>query len=156
MLFRRAGKPLRLKSKETFGFSLKAFLASWRMQDFRERGNWPLNMDQGVLREQLAATLSNNAECKIEVFRSLSTLLLSRPAPSRTFSVTRESGWRGGGYNPGAWCNDLVSILRGEHPQGQFQVTASSERSESPWCAPFNCPQYNYSCTVQVTTQGEN
>ena len=45
---------------------------------------------QVVIREQLAATFGNNAQCKVEVFRSLSNAQLSSPAPSRTFSVTRE------------------------------------------------------------------
>jgi hypothetical protein len=69
----------------------------------------------------------------------------------REFDVSRDSGWRGGGYDPGKWCNDVISGLRGEHPQGAFSVVSSGENSESK-CLPFNCPQYNYSCTVHVKT----
>lgn len=109
---------------------------------------------QGVIREQLATTLDNNAKCKLEVFQSLRSLVISTSTASpRIFSVTRESGWRGGGYSPDLWCEALIGTLRGEHPQGQFQVTSKSERSESK-CAPFNCPQYNYTCSVQVTVTG--
>jgi hypothetical protein len=76
--------------------------------------------------------------------------------PSRSFLVTRESGWRGVAYSPGAWCNDLVSTLRGEILQVErFQVTANSEQRRNR-CVPFYCPQYNYFCTVQVTVPGEN
>jgi hypothetical protein len=110
---------------------------------------------QGILRDQIAATSNNNAQCKIEVLKSLLSRLPAKPSPEQNFSVTRQSGWRGGGYNQGAWCNDLIAILKGEHPQGRFQVAASSEQNESR-CAPFKCPQYNYSCTVQVTTPSRN
>lgn len=68
-------------------------------------------------------------------------------------NVQRESGWRGGGYDSGRWCQDVILTLRGEHPaEGSlFDVVRSSERSESK-CKPFNCPQYNYTCTVRVRT----
>jgi hypothetical protein len=68
---------------------------------------------------------------------------------ARTFEVTRESSWMGGGYDQGKWCNDAISVLRGEHPNAQFSVVGSSENSESR-CAPFNCPQYRSRCTVRV------
>ncbi|WP_455989823.1 hypothetical protein [Methylorubrum extorquens] len=110
-----------------------------------------LNSDvyQDAIGDQVAATISNNAQCRLEVLKSLINAQLPERAPSRTFVATRESGWRGGGYDPVKWCNDFISILRGENPQGQFTVKESSERSESR-CKPFNCPQYNYRCSVQV------
>src|SRR5215472_19007462 len=41
---------------------------------------------QDVLRDQLAATLNNNAQCELEVYRSLSALLLPRaPLPEAKF-----------------------------------------------------------------------
>jgi hypothetical protein len=70
---------------------------------------------------------------------------------AREFDVSRDSGWRGGGYDPTRWCNDVISALRGEHPQGTFTVVRSGQQSESK-CKPFNCPQYNYTCTVHVDT----
>jgi hypothetical protein len=71
----------------------------------------------------------------------------------REFDVTRESGWRGGGFSQGRWCDELISTLRAEHTaQGStFTATNSSEVSESK-CRPFNCPQYNYTCKVHVRT----
>lgn len=67
------------------------------------------------------------------------------------FDVNRDSGWRGGGsgYSTSNWCNDLVASLRGEHPEGIFTVIAQSEDHKNT-CAPFNCPQYLYHCTVHV------
>jgi hypothetical protein len=70
----------------------------------------------------------------------------------REFDVTRDSGWRGGGYDPGRWCNDVVGELKGQFPSGRFNITGKNERSESK-CAPFNCPQYLYTCTVRVQTE---
>ncbi len=70
---------------------------------------------------------------------------------ARTFEVGRWSNWMGGGYSQASWCNDVISSLRGEHPEGQFEVVASSEQSESR-CPPFNCPQYKYYCRVRVNT----
>lgn len=69
----------------------------------------------------------------------------------REFDDYRESGWRGGGYDPDRWCNDVIAILRGQHPEGEFAVVSKGERSESK-CSAFNCPQYNYHCTVRVKT----
>lgn len=69
----------------------------------------------------------------------------------RSFDVTRESGWRGGGYDQNRWCGDVIGILRGEHPAAVFSVKSQGENSESK-CPPFNCPQYNYTCTIEVKT----
>lgn len=70
---------------------------------------------------------------------------------ARTFNVDRNSSWMGGGYDQGKWCNDVIASLRGEHPQGSFEIVGHSERSENK-CPPFNCPQYMYFCTVKVST----
>jgi hypothetical protein len=109
----------------------------------------------GVLQNQLTASVNNNVQCRVEVAKSMINSLSQQSSAQRVFSVTRESGWRGGGYSPDAWCNDLVSILRGEHPRAQFQVSSKSEQSTDR-CKPFKCVQYNYACTVQVTTSAAN
>jgi hypothetical protein len=67
----------------------------------------------------------------------------------REFDVPRESSEMSGGHSQREWCNNLMAILRGEYPGGEFNAIASSERSRSG-CAPFNCPLYTYSCTVHV------
>ncbi|MCF1464413.1 MULTISPECIES: hypothetical protein [Rhizobium/Agrobacterium group] len=112
--------------------------------------SFPQQNYQSVIENQIAATLANNAQCEVEVFRSLSALIIAKPATLKPFSVTRESGWRGGGGSPDRWCTDLTSILRGENPGAVFRIISKSETSESR-CKPFNCPQYNYVCTVEVT-----
>jgi hypothetical protein len=65
-----------------------------------------------VLRDQLAASVNNNVQCRVEVAKSLMSSLSQKSSAQRSFLVTRESGWRGGGYSPSQWCNDLISILR--------------------------------------------
>ena len=69
----------------------------------------------------------------------------------RVFEVDRNSHWMGGGFDPTKWCNQAIQGLRGEHPEGKFEVVRKSERSESE-CKPFNCPQYMYFCTIRVHT----
>jgi hypothetical protein len=69
----------------------------------------------------------------------------------REFDVSRDSGWRGGGsgYSQNDWCNELIGQLRGENPGALFSVGGSSENQKTT-CAPLNCPQYLYHCTVHV------
>lgn len=69
----------------------------------------------------------------------------------REFDDARGSGWRGGGsgYSTANWCNDLINQLRGQNPNGVFGIVSQSEETKNT-CAPFNCPQYLYHCTVHV------
>lgn len=118
----------------------------------------------GLLQPDLPSALKDQRDCKLRIFGNLVDKLIvpveRKPKecriPSngverfqRAFDVTRESGWRGGGYDQNRWCNDLISVLRGEHPSGQFTIKVNSENQKNT-CAPFNCPQYNYVCTVHV------
>lgn len=63
--------------------------------------------------------------------------------------VTRESNWFGGGFSQPVWCKQLTAMLKGKNPLSVMRVVSSSERSESK-CKPFNCPQYKYSCTIEI------
>ncbi|MBY5794992.1 patatin-like phospholipase family protein [Rhizobium leguminosarum] len=67
--------------------------------------------------------------------------------------ISRPSGWVGGGSNPTAWCNNLISDLKPDYsPDTVFTVVSTSEASRSS-CKPFNCAQYQYFCTVQVNSE---
>lgn len=70
---------------------------------------------------------------------------------ARTFDVDRTSQWMGGGYSQDPWCNDVISELRGQNPDGTFEVLGKSENKKNT-CPPFNCPQYQYYCKVRVNT----
>lgn len=67
----------------------------------------------------------------------------------RTFVVTRRSGEMGGGYSQPWWCGEATEKLRGEYPGADIQKVSSSESTRNH-CPPFNCPQYTYSCTLNV------
>ena len=70
---------------------------------------------------------------------------------ARTFEHEETSGWMGGGYSQDPWCNNVIGRLRGENPDADFKVIAKSENKKNT-CAPFNCPQYQYYCKVEVQT----
>lgn len=69
----------------------------------------------------------------------------------RAFNVRRTSHWMGGGYSQLPWCTDVVASLRGEHPDSDFSIQSHSETKKTS-CFPLNCPQYQYTCEVQVRT----
>lgn len=68
----------------------------------------------------------------------------------RVFTVDQTSPWMGGGFDPGRWCAQVIGVLRGQYPDGDFKELSRSEQSHTT-CAPFNCPQYQYRCSVQVS-----
>jgi hypothetical protein len=70
---------------------------------------------------------------------------------AKTFVHEEKSNWMGGGYSQDPWCNDVIGRLRGENPEAEFKVLAKSEDKKDT-CSPFNCPQYQYYCKVQVDT----
>lgn len=110
-------------------------------------------------------TQSANGSGNIQVSGANNTITVgATPAPkacrdpshgiekySRTFDVDKNSSWLGGGFDQEKWCNQVIAELRGQHPSGDFSVIKSSEKSESK-CAPLNCPQYMYYCSVRVKT----
>jgi hypothetical protein len=63
--------------------------------------------------------------------------------------VVMTSEEMGGGHNQGEWCNRAKQTLAGTYRDGRFTVLSSGE-STNNHCAPFNCPQYTYTCTFQV------
>lgn len=67
------------------------------------------------------------------------------------FEVTEQSGWMGGGHSQPEWCATVIQRQVSRDAEAAVSVLTSSEMSESK-CSPFNCPQYNYSCTVLVKT----
>jgi hypothetical protein len=67
----------------------------------------------------------------------------------RTFEDGEESGWMGGGHSQDEWCENLQNKLNAQNPGADFAILQKSE-SKRDTCLPFNCPQYNYYCKVQV------
>jgi hypothetical protein len=69
----------------------------------------------------------------------------------REFNTARTSPEMGGGHTQQEWCDTVINIVRGENPKSEITIGGSSETSQNH-CAPFNCPQYQYTCTVHVKT----
>lgn len=68
---------------------------------------------------------------------------------SRVLEYSRTSPFMGGGFNQERWCEQVIAELRGQYPQANFEVNRRSETSKSV-CAPFNCPNYQYTCSVAI------
>ena len=127
-------------------------------------GKYSSQSSQNVLQRNLAETLKETRNCRLQIWNDMKTSFqLAQPSTpkacrdkthgvekyAREFDVTRTSQWMGGGYSQDPWCTDVMNQLRTELPDGSFNKISSSERSETK-CAPFNCPQYQYTCTVHV------
>ena len=108
-----------------------------------------------------AQTISGNNNTQISGSNNVvNPLPTPKPCRDRTHgvekyqqvsSVSRTSNEMGGGFNQVAWCNQVTAELRAQNPDGTFEVESSSEKSRST-CSPFNCPQYQYTCTVRAST----
>jgi hypothetical protein len=65
--------------------------------------------------------------------------------------VTRSTGWRGGGYSPQQWCSNLLSTVAADNPTATATLVANSAiENTRDACRPFNCREYNYTCSVRV------
>jgi len=60
--------------------------------------------------------------------------------------VSGSSGWRGGGYNQVAWCNDVKRAK--ERSVGQSIVWSQETRSEGRKKDWLGKAEYNYHCTI--------
>jgi len=60
------------------------------------------------------------------------------------------SGWRGGGYNRTAYCNDLLTSLRRSYPNSEFSKIRDDEESRDKG---FRQIEYRYYCAFRRTEQ---
>jgi S1-C subfamily serine protease len=60
--------------------------------------------------------------------------------------LTGNSGWRDGGYNQTAYCNDYLTELKKQYPEGSLTRLSSSE--EGRWTG-IRHREYNYYCTFE-------
>jgi hypothetical protein len=63
-----------------------------------------------------------------------------------TETVSGSSGWRGGGYNPTAWCNDVKRAK--ENSVGQSIVWSNQRPREESKKDLLGKVEYNYHCTI--------
>lgn len=117
----------------------------------------------GVLREELAGDRFDARSCRQNMVNlSFDKICISYKACRRTeFGLERynntqqfsgTTGWRGGGYNPVAWCNDFtrgtISSLKIGSKDYQSKIIGSSEESKKDWKGKVS---YNYHCTIEVS-----
>ena len=150
----KSGEKFEIEGTASGGAIIKAIGAS--LEGTISKETW-----EGI--EQIRETQADRLNCVTQVLGILAPSMKETKAKvcrdkshgveryQRVFEVTRDSSWMGGGFDPTKWCNQVIQGLRGEHPDGKFEVVRKSERSESK-CKPFNCPQYLYFCTVRVHT----
>jgi hypothetical protein len=127
-------------------------------------GKYESSDSKNVLQKDLAEVLKESRNCRLQVWNDLKTKfdLGAAATPkvcrhsshgieryAREFDVTRSSHFMGGGFDQPRWCTQAIGQLRGEHPGAEFQVLGSNENKRDT-CSPFNCPQYQYHCTIKV------
>jgi hypothetical protein len=74
---------------------------------------------------------------------------------SKEETLQGTSGWRGGGYNQGAYCADYKnSVVGGRKLQGaEYKLETVNSGEEGRWTGPFGrTREYNYHCTVKLYT----
>jgi hypothetical protein len=107
----------------------------------------------------ISATLKSSVDpraCAITLVGMLIPAMTPRDCTGRTIlgfgrelNVVRTSPEMGGGHNQNEWCTNAINSLRGEQPNAQFSVVGSNESTRNH-CAPFNCPQYTYTCNIHI------
>lgn len=119
---------------------------------------------RGVLREQLAGDRIDVRDCRQNMvavaqqeacityrFCRRAEFGLERYANEQRFSGS--TGWRGGGYNPDAWCSDYIRKTIDSLNIGSqdYSATVVNKREEARWTGWHGRDrQYNYHCTIKI------
>jgi hypothetical protein len=69
-----------------------------------------------------------------------------------TFRRTLTSVYMEGGHTRDQWCQSAESAMKGEYPPGAIFTRISTDERSRSRCSPFNCPEYQYDCSFNVTT----
>ena len=122
-----------------------------RLADAGVSGEISLSKDQyiNVARDSLPVELERVRECNLAVFESLKETVIREAALTEVVRTVEEwSGWRGGGYNRQAWCNDMRT--RFEQNVGtsvEWTVLHTDEQSKSDVFRRF---EYKYFCRAEA------
>lgn len=120
-----------------------------------------------VLHEQLEGELVNVRKCGIEMAKAAMTQVCTRAASWKTCenqafgiaswggneTLNGTSGWRGGGYNPDAYCTDFINGVVQSRSLGNVahlisNVRPSEERRRSGFMNSH--AEYNYHCSIEI------
>jgi hypothetical protein len=69
-----------------------------------------------------------------------------------TFPRTLTSVYMEGGHTREQWCQQAESAMKGEYPPGTIFTRINTDERSRSRCSPFNCPEYQYDCSFNVTT----
>jgi hypothetical protein len=123
---------------------------------------------ENVLQEQLAPELVNVRECGIKMAKAAmdqvcTKTIVWKTCPNQAFGLARweneetlhgTSGWRGGGYNQGAYCTEFINTTiqgrgLGGAPHFVDEIKSSEETTRTGFmnAGPV---KYNYHCTIKL------
>ncbi|MDX8481611.1 MULTISPECIES: hypothetical protein [Mesorhizobium] len=122
---------------------------------------------ENVLQEQLAGELINVRQCGTQM-ATLAINQVCTKAPhwkvcsNQAFGLdhwedeaklTGATGWRGGGYNPEAYCTDFINAVLnsrslGDKPHDVTDIKSSEERRRTGLLRDH--AEYNYHCTINL------
>lgn len=122
---------------------------------------------ENVLREQLGAELVNVRQCGIQMAKAAMDQVCVKAPTYRTcqnpafgtkgwanqMTVQGTSGWRGGGYNQGAYCSEftngvIASRGLGNQPHLVDDVKSGEESRRTGFMN--SVAEYNYHCSITV------
>jgi hypothetical protein len=131
------------------------------------KGETEFTSYENVLREQLANELVNVRQCGIRMAEAAMQQVCSKPVTFKSCqhpdfglagwrkeeTLQGTSGWRGGGYNQGAYCSDYTnSVVSSRKLTGtDYKIEKVTSGEEGRWTGTFGRDrQYNYHCTLKV------
>ena len=116
-----------------------------------------------VIREQLSAEHANARDCKREMvkvaerrvcieYKTCRLPEFGQVGWQREEVLNGTSGWRGGGYNQGAYCSDYIASIVNSHGLGgqQYKADIINSSEEGRWTG-FRHREYNYHCSVRLS-----
>lgn len=101
--------------------------------------------------ERMALAAMERVCQKPKVYRNCSNPAFGIASWGVVETVTGSSGWRGGGYNQEAYCNDLKNqAIAARQLGGKLFEIGPYQRNESQRMTWDRHAQYNYSCSFQL------
>jgi hypothetical protein len=65
-------------------------------------------------------------------------------------SISKDSGWVGGGSSPGQYCSGQLSTLQAARPEKKIELAGSNEAHKTEY-TPFKQDYYRYTCEFRVS-----
>lgn len=131
------------------------------------RANARIETYEHVIHSQLGAELIDARKCGAAMATAAMQQVCTRPITvrkcrhpdfgqerwARSETLQGSTGWRGGGYNPDAYCSDYISSIVTSRQLGgkAYNIDIVGKREEGKWTGTFGRKRkYNYHCTVSL------